>query len=132
STEVDMAGTATTWWPSSLSVAVPGRPGSGRFAIDYGLEILARARVDVAVGGIRYREEFDIPMPVGIPRDLPVAAETRFDPCVLPGAGPRPITAWDDTDRVRVVEIDVTDSLIPIPGVGGGFAFDAVASLEGS
>lgn len=132
STEVDMAGTATTWWPSSLSVAVPGRPGSGRFAIDYGLEILARARVDVEVGGIRYREEIDIPMPGGIPRDLRVAAETLFDPFVLPGADPRPITAWDDTDRVRVVEIDVTDSLIPIPGVGGGFAFDAVASLEGS
>src|SRR5690606_24017004 len=84
------------------------------------------------VGGIRYREEIDIPMPGGIPRDLRVAAETLFDPFVLPGADPRPITAWDDTDRVRVVEIDVTDSLIPIPGVGGGFAFDAVASLEGS
>lgn len=132
STEVDLGGTAITSWPPALNVSVPGRPGTGRLAIDYGLEIVARVRVDVEVAGIRYNEEADIPIPGGIPRDLRMAAVTMFDPFVLPGADPRPVVAWDDTERVRVLEVDVTDSLIPIPGIGGGFAFDAVASLEGS
>lgn len=132
STEVDLGGTAVTSWPSSLDVAVPGRPGTGRLAIDYGLEIIARVRIDVEIAGVRYREEVDIPIPGGIPRDLRVAAVSTFDPFVLPPSEPRPIRAWDDTERVRVLEVDVTDALIPIPGIGGGFAFDAVAELEGS
>lgn len=131
STEVDLGGTAVTSWPSALDVAVPGRPGTGRFAIDYGIEIVARVRIDVTIAGVHYREEVDIPIPGGIPRDLRVAATSTFDPFVLPPSEPRPILAWDDTERVRVLEVDVTDALIPIPGIGGGFAFEAVAELEG-
>ncbi len=131
STELDLGGTAVTSWPPALDVAVPGRPGTGRLAIDYGLEITARIRIDVEVGGVRYTWEGDIPLPGGIPRDLRVAAESTFDPFVLPPSEPRPVTAWDDTDMVTVLNVDLTDALIPIPGIGGGFLVDAVGSLEG-
>jgi MYXO-CTERM domain-containing protein len=131
-TEVDMGGTAVTSWPPALDVAVPGRPATGRLSIDYGIEIIARIRIDVSVAGTHYTWEGDIPIPGGIPRDLRMADETTFDPFVLPLADPRPITAWDDTDPVTVLDVDLTDAIIPIPGIGGGFLVDAVGSLEGS
>lgn len=132
STEVDLGGTAVTSWPSALDVAVPGRPETGRLAINYGIEIIARIRFDVTVSGVNYTWEGDIPIPGGIPRDLRLADELIFDPFVLPPRDPRPVVAWDDTDMVTVLEVDITDSIIPIPGIGGGFVVDAVASLEGS
>lgn len=132
STEVDLGGTAVTSWPPALDVAVPGRPGTGRLAINYGLEIVARIRLDVEVAGVRYTWEGDIPIPGGIPRDLRLADQSIFDPFVLPPSEPRPVTAWDDTDLVTVLDVDLTDAIIPIPGIGGGFLVDAVGSLEGS
>ena len=65
-------------------------------------------------------------------RDLRLADTLEFDPFVLPGAMPRPVAAWDDTDMVRVFEVDLTDAIIPIPGIGGGFTLEAVAELEGT
>ncbi|MCZ7687703.1 MAG: hypothetical protein M5U28_56760 [Sandaracinaceae bacterium] len=132
STEVDLGGTAVTSWPPALDVAVPGRPGTGRLAINYGLEIVARIRIDVEVAGVRYTWEGDIPIPGGIPRDLRLFDQSIFDPFVLPPSEPRPVTAWDDTDLVTVLDVDLTDALIPIPGIGGGFLVDAVGSLEGA
>ena len=132
STEVDLGGTAVTSWPPALDVAVPGRPDTGRLAINYGIEIIARIRFDVTVGGVHYTWEGDIPIPGGIPRDLRLADEIVFDPFVLPPSDPRPVLAWDDTERVTVLEVDITDALIPIPGIGGGFVVDAVGALEGS
>lgn len=132
STEVDLGGTVVTSWPPGLEVRVPGRPGTGRLAINYGFEIIARIRFDVSVAGVRYRWEGDIPLPGGVPRDLRLADTLEFDPFVLPGAMPRPVAAWDDTDMVRVFEVDLTDAIIPIPGIGGGFTLEAVAELEGT
>lgn len=130
STEVDLGGRAVTSWPSALDVRVPGRPGTGRLAINYGLEIVAMIRIDVEVAGVRYRWTGDIPIPGGIPRDLRLFDEVTFDPFVLPPSEPRPVVAWDDTDVVRLLDVDLTDALIPIPGIGGGFQVDAVGSLE--
>lgn len=130
STEVDLGGTATTSWPPALDVAIPGRPGTGRLAMNYGIEIVAMIRFDVEVAGVRYRWEGDIPIPGGIPRDLRLFDEIVFDPFVLPPSEPRPVLAWDDTEVVRVLEVDLTDAIIPIPGIGGGFLVDAVGALE--
>lgn len=132
STEVDLGGTAVTSWPGALDVAVPGRPETGRLAMNYGLEIVARIRFDVMVAGTRYTWEGDIPIPGGIPRDLRLADEQVFDPFVLPPSEPRPVTITDDTDVVTVLDVDLTDAIIPIPGIGGGFLVDAVGSLEGA
>jgi MYXO-CTERM domain-containing protein len=131
-TELDMGGTAVTSWPDALDVALPGRPSAGRFAFNYGFEIVAQIRIDVKILGIHYTYEGDIPVPGGIPEDLRVSAEALFDPFALPPADPRPITAWDDTDRVTVFTVGLGDDIIPIPGIGGAFRVDAVGSLEGS
>lgn len=132
STEVDLGGTAVTSWPPALGVTVPGRPGTGRLAFDYGIEIVARIRIDVNVGGAHYTWEGNIPIPGGIPRDLRLASTVGFDPFVLPPSDPRPVVARDETEAIQVLNVDLTDALVPLPGIGGGFLVDAVASLEGS
>lgn len=130
STQVDMGGTAVTSWPAALDVAVPGRPGTGRLAMNYGLEVMAMIRIDVEVAGTRYRWMGDIPLPGGVPSDLRLFDEVSFDPFLLPPREPRSVMVWDDTDPVRVLDVSLTDSLIPIAGIGGGFVLDLVASLE--
>lgn len=129
--EVEMGGTSVTSWPPALYESVPGRPGTGRFYFNYGIEVVARLRFDVRVAGIRYAWEGDIPIPGGVPRDLRLADEITFDPFVLPPSEPRPISATDMTGTVTLYDVPITDALIPIPGISGGFAVDAVAMLEG-
>jgi hypothetical protein len=129
STEIGLGGTVVTSWPPALEVMVPGRPGTGVLRINYGFEILAQVRFDVEVAGVRYEWEGDIPIPF-IPEDLRLAGEVAFDPFALPGAEARPVWVEDGTDRVRVLWLDAIDSIIDIPGVGGGFMLTAQAQLE--
>jgi hypothetical protein len=127
-TEIDLAGTTHVWWPSPLSVAVPGTPASGRLVIDYGIEVVARVRFEVEVAGIEYDWEGDIPTG-GVPTDLRLAAEHVFDSFLLPPQMPRPVTVEDTTERASVVGADL-GSLIDIPGASGGFSLDAEGSLR--
>ncbi|UJR85905.1 Hypothetical protein I5071_79850 [Sandaracinus amylolyticus] len=122
-TEIDLAGRSIVWWPAPLSIAVPGTPGTGRLSIDYGLEIVAKVRFDVTVAGTRYTWEGDIPLPGNIPRDLRLAAMVGFDSMLLPPQLPRPIAITDMTSPFRY-EVDITDSIIPLPGIGGGLVVD--------
>ncbi|MEZ4340163.1 MAG: MYXO-CTERM sorting domain-containing protein [Sandaracinaceae bacterium] len=128
STQVNMGGTSVTSWPPPLSEVVLGRAGTGRLAINYGIEIIARIRFDVTVAGTRYTWEGDIPIPGGIPPDLRMADESTFDPFLLP---PSETVAMvmDETGAIPVINTDITDSLIPIPGIGGGFLLTATGSL---
>lgn len=128
-TEIDLAGRSLVWWPAPLSIAVPGTPGTGRLSIDYGIEIVARVRFDVTIAGTRYNWEGDIPIPGDIPRDLRLAAMTGFDSMLLPPMLPRPVVIADTTSPIHF-EVDITDSIIPIPGIGGGLAVDITPQLE--
>ncbi len=127
STEVDMDGDIVTEWPAALTVSAPGRPGTGRLAINYGLELAVQLRFDIDVAGIRYRWEGDIPVP-GIPEDLRAAAEDFFDPYLLPPSD-RPLSVMDSTDPVQVVRYDALGGLISVPGVGGGIAITVQGDL---
>lgn len=127
-TEADLAGRSLVWWPSPLSVAVPGTPETGRFAIDYGIEILARIRFDVTVAGTHYTWEGDIPIG-SIPHDLRMAASAGFDSMLLEPMTPRPISIADATERFRAFDADLA-GLTGIPGLSGGFAVDAEGQLQ--
>lgn len=128
STQVNMGGTSVTTWPPPLSEVVLGRAGTGRLAINYGLEIIARIRFDVTVAGTRYTWEGDIPIPGGIPPDLRMADETTFDPFLLPPSE-EVAMVMDATGMVPVLDVDISDAIIPIPGIGGGFLLTATGSL---
>jgi MYXO-CTERM domain-containing protein len=130
SAEVDLAGDVVTQWPPPLAVSVPGDEGTGRLAINYGLELSVRLRFDVNVAGIRYRWEGDIPVPL-IPEDLRAAAEGVFDPFLLPPSE-RPVVVRDVTDRVEVLRYDALGGIISVPGVGGGLALTVQGDLAAS
>lgn len=127
STEVDLGATSITSWPPALDQRVIGRPGTGRLRINYGYRIIAMVRFDVEIGGASYDWEGDIPIG-DVPRDLLLEGETTFDPFLFPPSEPAMVS--DTTERVTVYELDVTDSIIPIPGIGGGLRVDAAAALD--
>ncbi len=128
-TEVEMGGTVVTSWPAPLTVAVPGRAGTGRLSMAYGIELAVMLRFDIEVGGIRYTWSGDIPIP-GLPDDLLMAAEAGFDPFLLLPSMPRPVTIEDETDPVPVLRYDALGSLISIPGVGGGIELTLQGDLR--
>lgn len=130
STEVDLTSDVITEWPPALAVSLPGTPGTGRLAMNYGLELSVRLRFDVMVAGVRYRWEGAIPVP-GLPEDLRALAETAFDPFLLPPSE-RPVTVRDTTDRVEVLRYDALGGLISIPGVSGGIALTLQGDLRTS
>lgn len=131
-TEIALGGTIGTSWPEGLSVSVPGRPGTGRITMDYGLELSVRMRFDVTVAGIRYRWEGDVPVPLLPAEDLRTFGEAMFDPFVMPPSMPRPVRVMDSTDRFSVFEYDAIGGFIPVPGVGGGFTMDLEWHLAAS
>lgn len=127
-TEIEMGGTPTVSWPPPLELVVPGRNGTGRFLIDYGLEIRAFFRFDVEVAGIRYTFEDEIDIPF-IPADLRFFDEMMFDPFLLPpSAG---VMLDDRTDPFELASLDL-GSFVGIPGVGGGLRLDAEGELRAS
>lgn len=129
-TEVDLAGTAVTFWPSPLSTAVVGTPESGRLSMDYGLEVVARMRIDVEVAGVRYMWEGDIPVGGSVPRDLRLAAMTSFDSMWL--SAENPVSIADTTDSYRY-EMGLIGGLMGIPRwLSGAFVVDIEAQLSAS
>jgi MYXO-CTERM domain-containing protein len=128
-TEVAMGGEAVTSWPAPLTVAIPGRPQAGRLVIGYGIEVIARIRIDVVVLGTHYTWEGDIPDLLDVPADLLMAATSPFDPFILPGDDPDLVTASDSTARVVVYRYDITGGLISIPGIVGEVRVEAQGSL---
>jgi MYXO-CTERM domain-containing protein len=127
-TEVDLGGTLATYWPFGLTMGTPGRPGTGRLRMAWGLEIVARLRFSLEIAGTRYAWEGDIPfIPV---RDLRLAGETVFDPFVLPGATPRPVVVSDTTDAIRVLNVGLASIIgTSIPGIDGGIEVTLTGAL---
>lgn len=130
-TEVTLGGTLATYWPFGLSMATPGRPMQGSLRMAWGLEIVARMRFVADIAGTHYEWEGDIPF---IPfRDLRLADELTFDPFVLPGAMPRPVSVHDTTDMIEVFSVGLSSIIgTSIPGLDGGFAVSLTGDLTTS
>ena len=131
-TEIDMGGTLVTSWPFPLSSQLVGRPGTGRLTMDYGIEIIARMKIDLNIAGVRYRWEGDIPGTGSLTGDFRMTDTAMFDPFVLPGMLPRPINVSDTTDRATVFTYDALGSFVSIPGIGGGVRIDLQGELSTS
>ncbi len=130
-TEVTLGGTLATYWPFGLSMATPGRPLEGTLRMAWGLEIVARMRFSAEIAGTRYEWEGDIPF---VPfRDLRLANEVMFDPFVLPGAMPRPVSVRDTTERIDVFSVGLSSIIgTSIPGLDGGFGVSLTGDLTTS
>src|SRR5690606_446049 len=99
----------------------------GRLAMDYGIGVVARIRIDIETAGAHHTFEGDIPF-AAFPRDLRVAGSTLFDSFLLGGAEPRPAIVTDSTDPVHLLRADLA-GFVPIPGLSGGFGVSAEAVL---
>jgi len=128
-TDIGMAGTVVTSWPTPLTVGIEGSPMTGTLAVDYGYELIAQMRFSLDVAGVHYAWTGDIPLPASIPRTISLMGTTVFDPFVLPTSSPRPVTATTTTARVPIFSYDALGGFISVPGVGGGIAVDLQGAM---
>lgn len=126
-TRVDLGGTVDATWPDPLRLTPKGTAATGLLAIDDGFVVKAQARFTVKVAGKTYSWTGDIP---GVPKvDLATVATTAFDPFAFAGSGLPPIKTSGKTKPLELYKLDITDSIIPIPGIGGGFQLEGEAEF---
>lgn len=123
-TEVRLGGSLGASWHRAFDVeAPPGAPASGLIETDYGIVLSARVRLRLEVTGRTIEWEGNVPY---VPRvDFRATARANIDPWAWSRASVRGTTM-----RQHLADVDLTESLIPIPGISGGLSFDASASLE--
>jgi MYXO-CTERM domain-containing protein len=128
-TRVDLGGTLDATWPDPIMLAPKGRPATGLLAIDDGFEVKAQGRFHVTVAGKDYDWTGDLP---GIPGvDLSTKESVIFDPWAWKGGALVP-TVTGKTGTVTLAKVPITSSIIPIPGISGGFDLDGAAEFSAS
>lgn len=122
-TRVDLAGQLVGSWPEPIALRAVGTPGEGNLSVDYGIQFTARARLSLPIDGATVRWEGSLPFVPMI--DFRAMAAQRFDPWAWAGT-----QVTGRTMRTHIATISLTDSIIRIPGISGGFAFDAEGEVE--
>lgn len=124
STTVQLDGDLQTTWPEPMTLATPGGP-NGLLKFDYGLEMGAKAKLDVNVIGIPVKWEGDIPY---VPKvDFHLAAQKQFQSWAF---APDTVSATGSSDKLRLFEVNLL-SLAGIPSQisKGGVAADVKGDL---
>jgi hypothetical protein len=119
--DVSMGGTLRGAWPSPITLTPDARLGTGSLAIDDGFVVEAQARFHVTIAGKDYSWSGDIP---GLPKvDIAATGTTSFDPWAwdLGMTGPAGPSVSATSPAMPIAKISLTDSIIPIPGIDGGF-----------
>jgi len=120
-----MDGTALLTWPPPLDLAFDPTPGSGELVMDVGLEVHSLYHFDLG-GGVVWEGE----LPYLPNFDYRFAGVSGLDPFLLPGASPASATVTDTIPDTLLYMFDLTDALVPIPGIGGGVALYAGGQLD--
>lgn len=124
-TQVTARGTLVAAWPEPMALRAPGDPGGGALEVDYGVQFSARARLSLDTGAGRVNWEGDLPY---VPRvDFRATGNATFDPWAW-----EPVMASGRTMRVRVADIALTDAIVRIPGISGGFTLEAAGGVSAS
>jgi len=120
-TRVDMSGAVSATWPDAIRLRPDGVNGTGLLAIDDGVVVKAMARFSVEVAGKKYSWTGDLP---GVPKvDLASISHVHFDPWAWKGA-PLPPQTSGKTKQMEIFRVPLTDAIIPIPGIEGGFQLE--------
>lgn len=124
STTVELDGALETTWPEAMTLATPGGT-HGLLKFDYGLELGAKAKLNVSVIGVPVKWEGDIPF---VPKvNFHLKAEKNFAPWAF---APNVATATGSSDAVRLFEVNLLDMLgIPKQISKGGVALDVSGDL---
>lgn len=123
-TTVKLDGELETTWPEAMTLATPGGR-NGLLAFDYGLEIGAKAKLDVSVLGIPVKWTGDIPY---VPQvDFHLKAAKSFEPWAF---APNPVTASAFTKPFTLFEVNLLGLAgIPSQISKGGLALDVKGEL---
>jgi hypothetical protein len=109
-------------WPPPMTLEAPGTPGQGTLELDWGVQFSARVRLHLTVDSRTFDWEGAIPFLPLV--DLRAMASQRFDPW-----------GWDEvrvhgmTPRQHIADVRLTDAIVRIPGISGGFSFDALGEV---
>lgn len=122
-TQVDLDGSLVGSWPTPMSLTAVPTPGGGSISVDYGVQLNARVRLALDTGITTIRWEGAIPYVPMI--DFRAMAASTFEPWAWSRASARGMTM-----RQHIANISLTDSIIRIPGISGGFSLDAAAEVE--
>ena len=137
--QFDLPGQAALEWPAG-TLRIDGTADAGFFSMNFGAQADARLKIDIDLPPIiDYYWEDSIPTPIGEAFDWRFYDEAEFTPYLLPGNGARPVLLSDGTDDIYnyegdwdflTIELDLTDLVIPIPGIGGGLSLAATPQLD--
>jgi len=127
-TEVDLGGTLDSTWPDPITLTPKGTPTAGAITIDDGFDLTAQMRFTVTVAGNTYQWTGNIPYVPNV--DFEATATKGFDPWAWAGGDPAATTVVAQTPVNKVFQVSLTDSLIPIPGISGGFELDGSATYS--
>lgn len=122
-TSVDQAGELVASWPAPMRLQAVGNVNGGALEVDYGVQFSARIRLALEVEGRSIGWEGAIPYVPMI--DFRATGRTAFDPWAWEG-----VSAMGRTARVRVADVPITDAIVRIPGISGGFSFEASGDVS--
>lgn len=122
-TQVSAAGQLVGSWPEPMQLRAVGTRGAGSLAVDYGVQFSARIRLSLPIEGRTVSWEGAIPYTPRI--DFRAMAASPFDPWAW-----QTVTTTGRTMRVRVADVPLTDAIVRIPGISGGFSFEAAGEVE--
>ncbi len=122
-TDVSLAGVLEGSWPRAMTLRALGNRAGGAIESDFGLVLEARVRVHLDIGIRTFDWEGAIPY---IPMvDIRARANRTFDPWAWDG-----VSIMGATMRAHIADVPITTAIIPIPGIAGGFSFDAQLELQ--
>jgi MYXO-CTERM domain-containing protein len=123
-TDLALDGWLAATWPEAIVLETPGEVDGGRFAIQYGAEVAAEAKISISVLGQSIN--FTGPIPYVPQFDFVVDEETVFESWAFdPG-----VTITGETQPATLAQVGI-DQIIgtSIPGLDGGFELDASIEL---
>lgn len=125
-TKIDLEGKLLTQWPDVLTLETPGTPGAGALAVHYGVNVGAKAHVQVTVLGQTFDWTGNIPY---VPQfDFQVDKRNTFDPWAFQG-----VTVDGSTLTQKLANVSATSFIgVNIPGLDGGFELDTKVDLAAS
>lgn len=116
-------------WKPDLWMWPEGEPLGGTLNMDVGVQVKALLKLDLSIpGGPHYTWQGNIP---GVPNfDYRFADQKPFTPFLLQGASPASVTVSDVIQKTRLYRVPLTQSIIPIPGIGGFLDVDVGGTLK--
>ena len=127
-TSVGMDLGPTACWDSAMALGAPGIAKTGTFDVEYGADLQLFAQIHTSIFGESIDWSGQIPIPY-IPTDLLLAANTTFNPVVLPDSKVASVSVSDTTSTIPVISTSSLSDIIGISGISGGLSVTVTGQM---